>query len=316
MIKKAWSCLISALITIFPLAVGLPNTTANAEPEAKLPSAPTQKVGETRSQAIARSQGDAIAKIHSYQLGKKSAATVYVRNLPVVTFVSVDSPNTKSSVKLPSAIEARSNEFVPPLERATAFAALVNQLARDGFDASNINPVWQSQQYLVKFGNQVAIKIDDSLIIPNTTNNKAEDTLQTANLLRWLVGNVRPVAAVAGLPVVRQALALALPKPPVAIVSQIISGMASWYGPGFNGNYSASGELFNENSLTAAHPNLPFGTPVRVTNMDNGKSVVVRINDRGPYAYNRVIDVSKGAARILGLVYSGVAPVRVEVLRR
>jgi len=309
MIKKAWSCLCSALITIFPLALGLPNTAAKAEPEVQLP--PTLKVGETRSQAIARSQGDAIAKIHSYQLGKKFAATVYVRNLPVVTFVTAV-PNTKSSVKLPSAIEARPNEFVPKdsVERATAFAALINQFARDGFDASNINPVWQSQQYLVKFGTQVAMKLDDSLIIPNTTNDKARDTLQTANLLRWLLGNARPATTVSGLP------APATPKLPVAVISRVISGMASWYGPGFHGNYSASGELFNQNSLTAAHPNLPFGTPVRVTNMDNGKSVIVRINDRGPYAYDRVIDLSRGAASIIGLVYSGVAPVKLEVLRK
>ncbi|MFM7427285.1 MAG: septal ring lytic transglycosylase RlpA family protein, partial [Elainella sp.] len=97
-------------------------------------------------------------------------------------------------------------------------------------------------------------------------------------------------------------------------VSLRISGYASWYGPGFDGNYSASGEVFNQNALTAAHPSLPFGTQVRVTNVDNGESVVVRINDRGPYAHNRVIDLSAGAARVIGLIQSGVAPVSLEVL--
>jgi rare lipoprotein A len=90
--------------------------------------------------------------------------------------------------------------------------------------------------------------------------------------------------------------------------------MASWYGPGFDGNYSASGEVFNQNALTAAHRNLPFGTQVRVTNMDNGMSVVVRINDRGPYSGDRIIDLSRGAASAIGLVQSGVAPVNLEVL--
>ncbi|MFN9860866.1 MAG: septal ring lytic transglycosylase RlpA family protein, partial [Pseudanabaena sp.] len=95
-----------------------------------------------------------------------------------------------------------------------------------------------------------------------------------------------------------------------------MTGMASWYGPGFDGNYSASGEIFNASDLTAAHPSLPFGTLVRVVNMDNGQSVVVRINDRGPYAHGRVIDVSTAAANMIGLISSGVAPVRLEVLSR
>jgi rare lipoprotein A len=96
----------------------------------------------------------------------------------------------------------------------------------------------------------------------------------------------------------------------------VMSGMASWYGPGFDGNFSASGEVFNASDLTAAHPSLPFGTLVRVVNMDNGQSVVVRINDRGPYVGGRIIDMSAGAANMIGLVASGVAPVRLEVLSR
>ncbi|MEO8891804.1 MAG: septal ring lytic transglycosylase RlpA family protein, partial [Coleofasciculaceae cyanobacterium] len=92
------------------------------------------------------------------------------------------------------------------------------------------------------------------------------------------------------------------------------TGMASWYGPGFNGNQSASGEIYNQNAMTAAHKSLPFGTRVRVTNLDNGLTAVVRINDRGPYAYGRVIDLSAAAARALGVMQSGVAPVRLDVL--
>lgn len=90
--------------------------------------------------------------------------------------------------------------------------------------------------------------------------------------------------------------------------------MASWYGPGFHGRTSASGEIFDENALTAAHLYLPFGTQVRVTNLDNGNSVVVRINDRGPYTGGRIIDVSAAAARNLGMINSGVAQVRLEIL--
>lgn len=91
------------------------------------------------------------------------------------------------------------------------------------------------------------------------------------------------------------------------------SGTASWYGPGFHGRRTASGERFNSYGLTAAHRSLPFGTRVRVTNARTGRSVVVRINDRGPFSRGRVIDLSRGAARVLGV--TGTAPVRLDVLR-
>ena len=92
------------------------------------------------------------------------------------------------------------------------------------------------------------------------------------------------------------------------------SGSASWYGPGFHGRKTANGERYNMNALTAAHRSLPFGTRVRVTNRNNGKSVVVRINDRGPYAGGRVIDLSRGAAQAVSMMGSGVIPVSLEVL--
>jgi rare lipoprotein A len=93
-------------------------------------------------------------------------------------------------------------------------------------------------------------------------------------------------------------------------------GKASWYGPGFHGKRTANGERFNQNDLTAAHRSLPFGTKVKVTNVHNGRSVVVRINDRGPFSRGRIIDLSKAAARLIGLFQSGTAPVILEVLGR
>jgi rare lipoprotein A len=92
-------------------------------------------------------------------------------------------------------------------------------------------------------------------------------------------------------------------------------GQASWYGPGFYGNRTASGEVLRRGTLTAAHRTLPFGTRVRVTNLLNGNSAVVRINDRGPFHSSRVIDLAHGAATELGVASSGVAQVRLEVLR-
>ena len=91
-------------------------------------------------------------------------------------------------------------------------------------------------------------------------------------------------------------------------------GMASWYGPGFAGRLTANGEIFDPSQLTAAHKTLPFNTLVRVVNEDNGRSVVVRINDRGPFKPGRVIDLSRAGAEAVGMVGSGVARVRLELL--
>lgn len=90
-------------------------------------------------------------------------------------------------------------------------------------------------------------------------------------------------------------------------------GKAAWYGPGFQGRRTASGERFDTYDLTAAHPTLPFGTRVRVTNLRNGRSVIVRVNDRGPYVRGYVIDLSYAAARAIRM--SGTTTVRLEVLR-
>ena len=92
------------------------------------------------------------------------------------------------------------------------------------------------------------------------------------------------------------------------------TGIASWYGPGFDGKMTANGEIFNQNELTAAHKTLQMPSLVRVTNLSNGRSIVVRVNDRGPYAHGRLIDVSKRAAELLGFKSKGTAKVRVDLL--
>lgn len=94
------------------------------------------------------------------------------------------------------------------------------------------------------------------------------------------------------------------------------SGKASWYGPGFQGRKTANGERFNMNAYSAAHRTLAFGTKICVHNLKNGKGVTVRVNDRGPFVRGRVVDVSRQAARTLGMVRSGTAPVRVTVVNK
>jgi rare lipoprotein A len=100
------------------------------------------------------------------------------------------------------------------------------------------------------------------------------------------------------------------PKPPM----KVWYGAASWYGPTFQGRTTASGELYDMTAFTAAHMSLPFGAIVRLINTRNGKSAVVRINDRGPFVDNREIDVSYQAAEKLGLISRGVSKLRIELL--
>lgn len=105
------------------------------------------------------------------------------------------------------------------------------------------------------------------------------------------------------------------PTSPLSIagtMKNVFVGLASWYGPGFHGKKTASGEEYNMHELTAAHKTLPFGTKLKVTNVDNGKTIVVRINDRGPYIKGRILDLSFAAAKQLG--YTGVAKLKIERL--
>jgi rare lipoprotein A len=284
------------------------------------------KIGETRSQSLARLRDDAIAKVYPHQMKEYTAATVQVNNIPVLTFLganqntgstSINAQSASKSVKLPSRADESIEVIVDsadPVKRATAIAAMLNQLHMEGIDPEAIIPAYEDGEYVIKLGANQVIKFDQYVLLPDTTNNRQQDVLQAANRLRRLMGGgAEPVKTVAGAPQPKQP---AITTNLIGKVTQIATGMASWYGPGFNGRQSASGEIFNQNALTAAHRTLPFGTKVKVTNVHNGRSVVVRINDRGPFSRGRVIDLSKAAAGAIGLVRSGVAPVRLEVLVR
>ena len=103
---------------------------------------------------------------------------------------------------------------------------------------------------------------------------------------------------------------------PASKLIEVVQGAASWYGPGFYGRTTANGERFSKGTLTAAHRTLPFGTKVRVTNLSNGRSVVVRINDRGPFKDHWVIDLAHGAASQLQMMQAGEVPVKLEILAK
>lgn len=236
-----------------------------------------------------RSPVKSLWQTHDHLLNGANCRTVYLRGIPVISFVGDGG-----------------------MANVYRFTALVEQAVAEQWDAESIEPLWENGRFAIRFNPQVVWQLDESMTFPETTGDRQQDVLLITNRLRRSLGAVQPVATIANLP------SNSAPAPnlvaQVIRVVRVLTGLASWYGPGFHGNRSASGEIFNQNALTAAHPTLPFGTNVRVTNMLNGQSVVVRINDRGPFKPNRVIDISRAAAQRIGLISAGVAPVKLEVL--
>ncbi len=135
-----------------------------------------------------------------------------------------------------------------------------------------------------------------------------------------LVGALRRIAfALAGILALAACVGSPKPRDPrlppvVPKVGTVVVGMASWYGPGYHGNRTSSGERFDQDDLTAAHYEWAFGTMIKVTLLSTGRSVVVRVNDRFPKYKGRVLDVSRAAARAIGLIGPGTGRVRLEVV--
>ena len=193
----------------------------------------------------------------------------------------------------------------------SASAALFPVVAQDFEDQDGFDPmdpmelVVESAADLEPFSNpasELNLSVENELDQDSTENRNVNAVLMPEEIKPPI--DATPVAV--------------LPEPKLTLVPdvvRVITGEASWYGPGFYGNYTANGEIYRQGTMTAAHRTLPFGTKVRVTNLRNGRSAVIRINDRGPFVDHRVIDLGHGAASSLGLISSGIAQVKLEVLR-
>ncbi len=245
-------------------------------------------------------------RVNAHARDDRQAATVYVSNIPVLTYIDTEASTAGDVVSgwLPLETSgATDNGDV--ITDATEMAV---KLKRFSNSAADFTAHWDDGNYLVMAGDSPLVALGDTVQLPDATDNEAENVLQVTNRLRRLLGDgaTEPVTEVIGRPA---------PAQQVAAVRSSYSGMASWYGPGFHGRRSASGESFNQYAMTAAHRTLPFGTEVLVTNLNNGRQVVVRINDRGPYSHGRIIDLSAGAANAIGLQAAGVGPVKIEVLQ-
>jgi rare lipoprotein A len=362
------------LWTIVALSVaisGLPSVgrtqTAKDNPPVSQASvmADAVKVGEYQSPEQKPTLDAVKTEIHPHSVEGNHAATLYIRDIPVLTFLSstpVANTDTKmgaigkaggvDSYALVASNSAKAasmgnvmdvgKSFRPiandPVQRASVVASRINQLIRENADASQITVSWKTEEkssvknkaqdkgssviqqldrYTIKIDGKELVEVNEGTRLADTTKNLAQDALQATNRLRRLIGNASPISEIANS---RASTSGSIPKLPQQIaiggVKINFKGMASWYGYDWSGNKTASGERFNPEAMTAAHRSLPLGTKVRVINTRNGRSVVVRINDRGPYIGGRIIDLSAGAARLLGMIGSGIAPVRLEVLGR
>jgi rare lipoprotein A len=309
-----------------------------SKPVESTPTALTTPSSDRKLATPASTQASAttIAKVQAHNTNKQQAAILYVRNIPVLAFLdsgkaAVESSKSvemqkelsgsetrklaapaQSTEKLNSAADG-ANGSKSAIWRASAIAARLNQLGQEGLDATKLAVRWDSgdKVYRIELDGKALVDINDKTFLADTTKDLERDALQATNRLRRLLGSATPLTEVANRPV--------RPAAPIEIASlgtvrQQITGWASWYGPGFHGNLSASGEVFNQNAMTAAHRYLRFGTRVRVTNLSNNRSVVVRVNDRGPYAGDRILDLSAGAAGAIGLIDSGVGKIRMDIL--
>jgi rare lipoprotein A len=366
--KHLWTVVALFTAVFGTQSVGRAQTTKQTSPASQpVASGDVVKVGEYKSSAENPASNAVITEIHTSIEAGHQAATLYIRNIPVITFVGQNvgqkpaasaqtkvgafgnengtklvNTNASSPTKVASEASINGNQTNStkddPVQRASVVAAKINQLIWDKVDANKITVSWKaagesttnevkkndrtSQQasqsrYIIKANGEEIVEIDGDTRLADTTKDPAKDALQATNRLRRLIGNASPLNEIANLPAkaLVQIPKMSVPNLPVQI-ARGLKGMASYYGYDGSGNRTATGERFNPEGMTAAHRSLPFGTRVRVTNTHNGRSVVVRINDRGPFIRGRMIDLSVAAARILGMMSSGVAPVRIEILGR
>lgn len=203
-------------------------------------------------------------------------------------------------------IKSDSNsDGVNPLKETKELAKNLNKLIYNKkLRADKILPGIRNNKFIIKSDKDTIFTVGKNLAEAQKTN-ESDLTLKLTNTLRVALG-ANPI----------NYLNYKASRSTESYSPNSQFGYASWYGPGFNGRPTSSGEIFNQNGLTAAHRTLPLGTPILVTNLDTGRSVIVKVNDRGPFAdtHKRVIDLSYGAFKKIAPITSGVARIKIDVL--
>lgn len=186
-------------------------------------------------------------------------------------------------------------------QRGELVVARLRAALAEGIDANSILPGFENQEVVVLAGTRLLVTVDKGSV-------EANNTPAPYLALNW-ANNIR--ASLGLEPLEPEQAWQTFSRGKTALTAR-----ASWYGPRFHGRRTASGEVYNQEVYTAAHRTLPFGTLVLVTNPASGKSVLVRINDRGPFIAGRGIDLSRAAARAIGMEEAGVADVQITVIRQ
>lgn len=239
----------------------------------------------------------------------QQGASVVIQQTSAMSDVVI-SINNASVLKL-----SAGNTPIPVLDRAKIIQTRLNTFLQKQGNPRDIQPGIENNQIVIRAGQAVLVTVDEETAKQNKVSSR-ELALQWTNQIRQALGadaikrGQDKIASRGFSPT------LDILRANLQSTGKVFRGMASWYGPGFHGRRSANGERFDMNNLTAAHRFLPFNTLVKVTNAWTGQSAIVRITDRGPFRHNRVMDLSKGAAKAVGMLSSGTAPVVVEVLKR
>jgi rare lipoprotein A len=201
-------------------------------------------------------------------------------------------------------ITIKANEEINPLIKTKEIAQNLNELLNDKkLRADKILPALRNGRYIARIDDKSIFSIDDK-IAKSMRKDPAQLTMKWVNNLRLALGGNQVGYRVS------RSLSVGSSN-----YTQI--GYSSWYGSAFHGRRTASGESYDMNKYTAAHRTLPLGTPILVTNLSNGRSVMVKVNDRGPYAdtHNRIIDLSQAAFNSISPLGAGVARIRIDVMR-
>lgn len=282
------ACLAAMLATVLSVATALPAYGLDIyEPDSEFDAAPNNQTAmlfmsaETKAQVVPGG-AELVSSNPQYanavvSMGKdgKLQADVYVRLQRVISLKGDDGT------------------------RANAIAASLNKAHATGvLRADKITPGRRDGRYAIMAGRTPILVVDDKLAA-------SQGTRPATLVLKWM-DNLR--TAMGGTPFAQTA------SRGGAVIAGSAVGHASWYGPGFHGRRTANGERFDQWGMTAAHKTLPLGTLLLVTNLKNRRTILVRVNDRGPYIAGRMLDLSAGAAQTIGI--SGVGQVRIDILRQ
>jgi len=224
--------------------------------------------------------------LHEVEYGKSIPASVYIRGQKIITFSQIAGDLT-------------------PRERATILVNKLRDFLKENKNPWKIFPGFEKGIAVIKYGSEVLFTAD--------VKSAKSSGLSVSDLALSWANNTRKALGAAEL-IKDYELIKMISDRYDEIVGYYETGVASWYGDYFHGRTAADGSIYNMYQFTAAHKSLPFGSVVKVTNLKNGNSCIVKITDRGPFIDGRIIDLSMVAAEEIGMLDSGISKVKIEVL--